>query len=42
MLLFVDNSSTKIRPVELIDNFAFMNSNIIIKGLISMRKDYFP
>ena len=31
----------KIRPQEKIDNFAFKNSNIIIEGLISKRKDYF-
>ena len=31
----------KIRPLAKIDNFAFKNSDIIIKGLIRKRKDYF-
>ena len=30
----------KIRPLAKIDNFAFKNSNIIIKGLFWKRKDY--
>ena len=35
------DSSMKIRPRAKIDNFAFMNSNIIIEGLFWKRKDYF-
>ena len=31
---FQGSSSTKIKPQAKIDNFAFKNSNIIIKGLI--------
>ena len=38
---FVTRDVTKIRPQAKIDNFAFKNSNIIIEGLILMRKDYF-
>ena len=31
----------KIRPEAKINNFTFKNRNIIIKGLILKRKDYF-
>ena len=34
------NSFTKMRPEAKIDNFSFMNSNIIIEGIIWKKRDF--